>query len=300
MPYTVGSTIEASTYNSLVTDMNTVYGLGSGDEGYGQDTIGTVVVGSTIRGADWLALRNNLDNAITHQGTPAGSAAIPPTNDFQVGDLIIAYDGSSGRWNLPATLASANTNRLDIDAGQSTISPDVLITFRTDAQPWSTQLKHIFTMTFTTNDNARHFFNSGGQFRIRASRVGGDATPQNADWTSLLSAAGTYAFDASAYFNGALTTNVQRFTQAGASAYNANDWTIFEKRNAINTSLGSQGRIITFEVQFNDDSTGFSDVVNGSIINRVDIRHATGAFSSSATFNAVSGPLTTTGLSAGS
>jgi hypothetical protein len=298
MPYTVGDTIEASTFNSLSGDMNTIFGLGFGDEGYGQGSITAVVAGSTIRGAEWLELRNNLDDSISHQGTATGSAAIPPTGDFQIGDLIIAYDGSSGRWNLPATLASANTNRLNIGGGQSTVSTDTLTTFRTTS--WSTQLKHIFTMTFTSNNDARHFFNSGGQFRIRASRAGGAATPQNADWTALLSAAGTFIFDASAYFNGALTSNVQRFTQVGASAYATNDWTIFEKRNAINTANGSQGRIITFEVQFNDDSGGFTDEVNGSIINRVDLRYATGAFSSSSKFNSVLGPLTTTALSAGS
>ena len=298
MPYTVGSTIEASTFNNLASQINVIYGTGTGDEGYGQATVSPVVAGSTIRGAEWLEIRNNIDDAITHQGTTPIGSSIPPTTDFQVGDVILAYDGTLGRWDLPATLASANDNRLNVDGGQSTVSTDTLTTFRTTS--WSTQLQHIFTMTFDTNDDARHFFNSGGQFRIRASRAGGAATPQNADWTALLSAAGTFVFDASAYFNGALTTNVQRFTQVGASAYATNDWTIFEKRNAINTSLGSQGRIITFEVQFNDDSTGFSDVVNGSIINRVDLRYATGAFSSSSKFNSVLGPLTTTALSAGS
>jgi hypothetical protein len=298
MPYSVGSTIEASTFNSLSGDMNTIFGLGFGDEGYGQGSITAVVAGSTIRATDWLDLRNNLDDAITHQGTASVGSSIPPTTDFQVGDLILAYDGTLGRWDLPATMASANDNRLNVDGGQSTILTDKLISSR--GTSWSTALQHIFTVTFNSNNNARHFFNSGGQIRIRASRAGGAATPQNADWTSLLSAAGTYSFGAADYYTGALTTNVQRFTQVGASAYATNDWTIFEKRNNINTSNGSQGRIITFEVQFNDDSTGFSDVVDGSIGNVIDVRHATGAFSTSSKFDQDTGLVTTTALTAGS
>ena len=211
MPYLVGSTIEASTYNAFASQMNLIMMNGSSDFGYGQDPILVSSVGISkslpnvsatdkIRASSWENLRNNIDDLNFHQGlnvSAVASAAIPPSADFQVGDLIIAHDGSSGRWNLPTNLTVNASNRLVIDASQLLLSGSVLANKRNTG--WNTQVQHAFTATFSNGDAARHFFNSGGQIQIRAELVGA-SNAKNDDWRSILNSASTFVFDASIYF----------------------------------------------------------------------------------------------------
>ena len=49
-------------------------------------------------------------------------------------------------------------------------------------------------MYWSNANDARYWFNSGGQIRVSASRSGGTAVSQNTSWTSLLSSAGTQQF----------------------------------------------------------------------------------------------------------
>ena len=282
MTYTIGDSIDASDFNQLASEVNSVMGVGSGTFGYGVSTLSTVAPASTVRAGEWAAFRGNIDDAAVHQGTDVAaiaSAVLPPASAFEIGDLIIAYDGDIGRHNLPALSDDVVTNRADIAGSQSFVTASVLSSKR--QATWNVQLVHEFTATFASADSARHFFNAGGEIRIRASRSGGASNAKNTDWTNLLSNAGTYTFDASVYFNpNANTALVQRNTAGGASAYAANDWTIFERRidNIDGSAVrGSQGRVVRFRVEFNDDAAeGVDELVSGNIFNVVDHKSSTG------------------------
>ena len=48
MAYQQGDTITASDYNTLIGNINTIIGTGSGNSGYGLSEISTVAAGATI------------------------------------------------------------------------------------------------------------------------------------------------------------------------------------------------------------------------------------------------------------
>jgi len=307
--YSVGQIIEASTYNSFAADINKVMMLGSGDFGYGQDptlvatvvtskSLPDVVAGSTIRSSQWLNWRNNISAFNVHQGTDVvaeASAVVPPATDFEITDLILAYDGSDSRWNASANLIQSTSARLVVSTASQVNTGNVLTDTR--ATGWNTKVQHIFTATFSDVDAARHFFNSGGQIEISGT-LAGAATSKNDDWRSILSRAGTFVFGQALYYAGdAAVTDVQRAQTTGsAAAYTANDLTIFEKRDAINGTRGSEGRIITFTVDHNDDAVeNVDENVTGTLSSIIDRRISTGAISASAPVFA-----TTTSLTVGS
>ena len=69
MAYTSGDTILATHYNSFVSDFNTNWGTGSGDQGYGQsNTLSTVSAGDTVTATQWSTLLARETTAATHQG----------------------------------------------------------------------------------------------------------------------------------------------------------------------------------------------------------------------------------------
>lgn len=138
-------------------------------------------------------------------------------------------------------------------------------------------------------DDARYFFNSGGQIRFSGSRSGGAATPQNTNWTTLLSNMGTVTFDwdvttaAGTNWTGSgigyydLTAGFQQLAQGvGTGAYAANDATIFGRTvDGPTGGNGDNGRTLEFRVEYNDDhSNVFSDSVTGTITSVIDYRIA--------------------------
>jgi hypothetical protein len=172
MPYLIDALIEASTYNEFATDVNAFWGLGNGNSGYGQTPLASVDVDDNVRSAEWKALRNAIDDSNIHQGvnaSVAASANIPASADFDIGAVVRAYSGESGRWNLPVNISVVNAGRLDVSGSQVAILGSQLVSRRSTA--WSVQLIHEFRIEFDTEDNARHFFNSGGQIQITGNRT---------------------------------------------------------------------------------------------------------------------------------
>ena len=57
MAYATGDTIPTPHYNDFATSVNTLWGTGSGDDGYGNSsTVSTVSDGTTITAAQWTTL----------------------------------------------------------------------------------------------------------------------------------------------------------------------------------------------------------------------------------------------------
>jgi hypothetical protein len=283
MAYIIGDFIAASHYNNFITTVNQTFSVGTGNAGYGASALASVIVDGTVFAAEWLALRNAIDDCNVHQGINVSAVAsatqLPASDDFEVGDIILAYSGELGRWNLERNASAIFVNRLAVDASQVALVEELTSARST---PWSAQLIHEFTVTFASAGDARLFFNQGGTIDISGRRVGGTSSPQNDDWTDMLANNSPYRFDASAYYTGATTTlKVRNIVTGSAAAYTANDWTIKEKRDAINGPLGSQGREITFQVEFNDDQVGSStiwDTVDGSIVSTIDKVASVGRF----------------------
>lgn len=163
MTYAQGNLIEASDYNglnggssgaSVSGQLNSVWGIGTGDNGYGQTTGANVSIGNTVTASQWATLINNLNNARKHQAGGGYTNLTAPVAGNRVDYLS----------TLSSRLTDAFTNRLSYNNTRGTT-----ITGSNDVVTWGQVLENqefntnrVATVTFGSSDQARYFFNAGG------------------------------------------------------------------------------------------------------------------------------------------
>jgi hypothetical protein len=195
MAYSAGDTILDDEYNTFVTgsasgsashavaNVNSVWGTGSGDKGYGQSsTISAVSAGTTISATQWNDFLGRIETLGAHQGT-----TVTDYSSLTTGDTIEAYGTVStdltnvynNRFNC-ATLGSATSH-----SSSSTAS-------------WTTTVNTTVQLAFSSADTMRYFFNAGGVCKLTFSRSGGTSNDKNTEWTDLCSRIGTIWFSGSA------------------------------------------------------------------------------------------------------
>ena len=275
MTYSVGGQIQASDYNGFVgtTAVNAAYsssaaatskmaalmGVGYGNRGYGQTSasLATVAVGNTVAAAQWNNLRSAMSAMNTHQGS---GLTLQPV--VSAGGTILAEDGTLSRPNISTLITSLDTNRLNASITDMTVTAALT---SSQAAGWTGTVQHVFTAVFGTVDQARYYFNSGGQIRFSGSNTGA-TTPAGTAWATLLSAMGTISFGASTTTytgsGGTITNNIgyyglttspqQIFIHNGAAPYGGIYYAISIQTNAIGTANGSNGSTITCTATFND------------------------------------------------
>jgi hypothetical protein len=175
MTYSVGGLIEASDYNlfnggssgvSVSGQLNSVWGIGNGTNGYGQTTGANVSVGNNVTASQWATLINNLNNARKHQAGGGYTNLTAPVTGNRV-DYIST---------LSSRLTDAYTNRLSFTGSGTTItgSNDTITWGQVlDNQEFNTS--RTATITFGSSDQARYFFNAGGalSFFCSATNISG-------------------------------------------------------------------------------------------------------------------------------
>jgi hypothetical protein len=173
-------------------------------------------------------------------------------------------------------------NRFVVPATSLTETTEASVTY---LSAWTTSLSEETTFTFASEAACRAFFNAGGKIGFSSTRSGGTASSQNTDWTTLLNAAGdvymTYdnttsdsGTSAGLGFYELTTSYVQYHTKVGAGAYATNDWTIQAKVNSITNPT-----VITIKSLWNDDHTGFSDAIDGTLTLNARVQEPTGGTS---------------------
>lgn len=261
-----GGIAQASDYNSWVSNLNAVWGQGTGDSGYGQTELPTVTAGvTTMFGSQMVSLSSAIATAGTHQGTALTTN--PPSTEFAVGNIIKIYPPNGG-YDLDGIITSITSNRLAKNPSLQTTYLNVLNPSRTTA--WSSSLTWAFTATFADEDHARYFFNSGGVVSLSFARSGGGVNNKNSAWTTLLNNIGRVNFSAYATgqtgsggspatsigYYGMTTTQQQIFTQASTGIYADNYLSIWASSQTINGVRGAKGSVLVFYVQAVD---GHSD-----------------------------------------
>ena len=109
MAYATGDTILDTHYNDFATSVNTLWGTGSGDDGYGNaTTVATVSDGTTITASQWTTLLARITSMASHQGSSITSISNP-----SAGDTIEAYTA------LATNITTIDTNKLNVHARQS-------------------------------------------------------------------------------------------------------------------------------------------------------------------------------------
>ena len=250
MAYQQGDTITATDYNNFVANVNVVIGTGTGDQGYGLSELATVSVGSTITATQWNNLLTGLQNGANHQGSSLTNAS----NTVTTGGNIVPLS------NLDTDITLINTNRLNADGGN--MSTGVAGTTSTRTSSWSGQVQHAYTVTHTSANAARHFFNSGGKIKMAFSRSGGSSTNQNTSWTNQLSDLGTVTLAAngttiSGTSQGGSGANGSRgyhqLTGSQAEILNTTSSSSDYTANDLDIKASVSGAVITVTISFNDD-----------------------------------------------
>jgi hypothetical protein len=252
-----GNKVSAADYNNVRNTFLNILGTGSGNAGYGQ-TPNSSAVGSgvKVKESDWDKLRRDIQRIATHQGTSI--IALP---DVPLGGKIT----SAPLVTYSTVYTTLFNNRFNIAVGQYS---DELMTESTRTAGWNGTISHYFNINFGSYDNARYFFNSGGNIRIRPTYTKDSATTLNNDWESLISGVPTLVFNYQQTSSNAVggtqlspigfyslpTGATQIYTRtggliSGAATYAVNDYTVRVYGNAASPS------IIYFECEFKDDKT---------------------------------------------
>lgn len=281
MTYQIGNIITATDTNTFLTSVRNLYGVGNTDRGYGQTAyaLTALTAGEKITSAQLSDFRDALE-VLTLSQTGTTPAGLPPSGVFDAGDLIEAHESdapTSDAYDLDTVISDADTNRLTaFSLSTGSVSGTSIDTRVGTWGSSSGGIELVFDVTWPTTDEARYFFNSGGQIRIALSHPTG--TSQDNDWnTSLSTRVGQIRFGAhstvmqgSLGFSAALgyyemSSSIQTIYSdlvVGSSPYGAN--TLRLQYIAIGSAAnGGPGNGIRFTIRLTDGHTSaFSDSVS--------------------------------------
>lgn len=299
----VNSTIVQADYNSIRDKLVSVLGTGSGNTGWGQTSkivSSAVSTSSRVTINEWANLRLDIINAYKHI-----NGSNPITAQVSEGQTIrytSTFTPDTGTLDVPQNqydvwANNITTNRFIVAAGESALS-SVQSSSRTGS--WITQSACTITFSFPTANEARYFFNSGGQIRISSSRTGGVTSSQNTSWTSLLSTAGTQNFGGNNPGTGTSPSNGLNwyrttdafqtyYTATASSPYGSNNWQLQARctggvtNNSSGTALSGEIRVL-WNDGYVDPATAPhtpstiapEDYVDGTLTVNVSYLYATG------------------------
>lgn len=280
MSYTKGSVALATDYNALAGSTSVaasssaaatavagyLYGVGYGDRGYGQTVpaLSNESAGKVDIGGDWANLRTVISNIASWQNT--AQTLLPPSGNMTSGAVQQAYPAGGSPYAIPDLLATLDTNRLNYQTGNMTLT---LASTNTRATTWGISGGSItgqFLVTFASEDAARAFFNTGGEIRIGMAHPN-TSTTRDADWNAVLSGfslafrahtsvmlGGSYGTAvALGYYN--LTTSDQvicSLTSGFISPYSTNTFYLYAHSASITGANGGKGYQLIFSVVLND------------------------------------------------
>jgi hypothetical protein len=268
----IGDLITSTRYNNLQTRISTILGQGSGLNGYGQSVASAQKInGALITSNDYNHLTTDFLKAKQHQ-TGADETAtyttVTTSNIIQNSHLSIFENEIDG----------IETNKMIAGIGQLTLA-NVTSSVRTT--DWTNQISHNITVDFTTANQGRYFFNSGGSIQLLASIVGG--SPEG--WDDLLSAVGvvnigynsttTTGFGTGSAIGFYQLTNVPQtvFTINGTAMYAANTYSVSISCDVASNAAGT-ARYVYIAVQLNN---AVASTVSGTTTSYVNVIHATGS-----------------------
>ena len=243
-------------------------------QGYGQTVASSAVAQhQKVTETDLDNLRSDLVKARTHQ-----TGSTPTITNVSKDDKLAA-----ALFNSYTTLASSVSSDKNVIAANQIDTVTRIINTETYAAyegvagtggGWKNNANHTITVTFSSANDARYFFNAGSSFIFSASRTGGTVAPtiglnQNTSWTNLLSTVTSEAptFDRPDFY--ALTNTFSTFYNKNATGtYAANYYRISAKSNVADNSQGGATQI-EFKVEFidayNDGNTTNYDGVDGTL-----------------------------------
>ena len=285
---TIGTNIAAAQYVTIQNKAQSLIGTGSETRGYGQTVQSSdVFTGNAITKAQWDLIKFDIINIKFHQ-----DGVLPGVVTVNVGDPI-NFGASSPNSNYDSILETAIANRFQIAGSQSVVNSTASQTY---TAPWSTSLTATLTCTFSTADQARYFFNSGGKVRFTTTLSAGSSTLQINAWTNFLASVGTRSFGADTgivnYYT--LTNSFQIYDQISVSAayqYSGNNYRLEARTNVSDNSTGTATQLF-LRVTLSDSYVDIGappnpppgDLVNGTLTIAASELKASGLLQPSGTF----------------
>ena len=292
MTYSQGGLIQAVDYNTFaqggssvnhgVANINTVWGVGNGDKGYGQTNTLTAVAVENVTATQWATLIARLDSTLTHQAG-SGSGLSQPT----AGSTISFLSSLSG------SITTGYNNRLNAASNGSDAASAGSSVYTYNNNSALTSFSR--TATFASADQARYFFNAGGKliWTVSASNSAGNtkgtawATMFNTNIASIIIGASTNSRSGSGgtqisaaaskgYWTVASTsasTILKISSDSGTADYSNNTLEIFIHTSGVagsNADVGA-GVTITFTMQ-DVAADSFDDTVNLAITTACIVR----------------------------
>lgn len=274
MAYASNGLIEATDYNTRAVNVNAIWGVGAGSNGYGQSTtLSNVSVSSTVSAANWASLIARLDSMRQHQSATNSGLTQPAAGN------TITYLAT-----LDTQVSNIVTNKLSAASRGTAVPTGLGNPAISNATAWVTSATKEFTVTFTSTDTVRYFFNSGGLLTFYLTQSGG-TTSKSTDWgTFLTTQVGTISIgsnfcsrtgtggdnltqNTSIGFHGLTTTYQTLFAIGSTSAtadYGANSILIEAKVNGA--LYGASSNIISIRCTLTDAAAdAFNDNVDGTL-----------------------------------
>jgi hypothetical protein len=252
----IGDIITAARYNNLQSRVATVMGVGSGDDGYGQNLASSqVATNAVVLATDMQTLFTDLANGRIHQtGTQPTEVAF-----INVSDVILDSDtiNKKGVVQFENLTTSLENDKFVIAPSQASAEPGIQAQY---TQNWNGTLTHVFDIVFADSDHRRHFFNAGGEIRFASNITYTGTSAKTIDWMTMLVNIGTVKFAYTSTtatgtgtgsiigFHDLTGTYQQLFIKNGSGNYAANNYKV-EGQLQGTTS-------VRFKVTFNDDNTG--------------------------------------------
>lgn len=256
-----------------------LWGVGFGNYGYGQTSpvLSPVSAGNIIQSTEWTNLRNALFTMLQHYyGTSTPTTSLPPASALSVGSIITAHSGSNP-FNFNSEITLINTNRTTFfnttaRLNSTTLTSNAHTVTRTTSwgvSPYSTGIQSEIDVIFPTENQARYFFNTGGEILINFTQSN-TSNSKSANWNNVFNTRiGVFSFAANScswtgtypgspisigYYN--LTTSYVTYfngNNIGTGVYSMNDLFIDVRYSAGTTVNGARGTTIRFRFRLLDE-----------------------------------------------
>ena len=296
----VNDKIRVADYNAIRSTVVDNLGTGAGPFGYGQALNSSAVAeGTKLTVTHIDQLRNDIINAWTHI---FGTAPTPTT---VVEGGTVRFNSSNAPVDAYQAIANTiNSNRFTVAGSQSAVN--VPTAPSSTAWPgiygasWTSLIQCTVTATWPDANQARAFWNSGGQIRFTASRTGGTNNNQNNAWTGILSSAGTQSYGGNNPGTGVSPNDGQNwyrctnsrqlwYSLSGSSPYGSNTYKIYARTLDAASGNNSTGtaRQGEWHIEFADNYVDpgqhpsnplpdYIDSVDGTFSISVSLLYATG------------------------
>jgi len=198
MAYQAGDTILDDQYNTFVNSSSSPYGYnhfagtGSAEYGLGQTPIAVTSAGATIQASQWNALFTAMDNIGNHTNDTLTTRSAVSAGDTIAIKAAVEADLAT----LAASVAAGSPNATALTTSSS------LQTITTASEGWDNTATHEHSITWSSADQMRWFFNAGGKVRIVTSTTQASTNPKDQAFIDLGTALGNIDIGAQATTRG--------------------------------------------------------------------------------------------------